>query len=408
VTLISPKARGIARAALRHLSRFRGHSTLLLLCGLLGVAGVAAAMSYAAEGRLKVVDQLRELGTNLLIVSPRRTARASSAASITTLVPRDYVAIRREIPEIAQSSAEVLGSFPVKAADLTKSNCSVVGVEPAFPTMESWPVREGEFFGERELRTAARVAVLGAAVARDLFGDQPASGQRVSINRVTFQVVGVLAERGQGLDSGNQDNEVYIPLTTASRRLMNVDYYSAIVLSVSRWEIMDDVAARVRDSLLRRHRPLGKQPEDFWVRNQKALIDTQLAAAARLQSYVAVVGWGGVLVSSLGMLAISWLRVAQRAVEIGTRRALGATAADVFWQLLLESLIISVLAATAGVASGWAVTLLLARLLHLPFYFDMRSACLLGILAPVLNLLFATLPAVRAARIDPIEALRSS
>jgi ABC-type antimicrobial peptide transport system permease subunit len=407
VVWISPKARGVAQSAFVHLLRFRARSALLSMCALLGVAVVIAATSYAQEGRMKVAAQLHALGVNLLAVSPRRTARARGVPDIATLLPQDYTQIRREIPEIVASSAELAGSFPVKAGDLTKSNCQVLGVEPAFQSIESWPLREGSFFDERAQRTAARVAVLGASVARDLFGARAAAGERVAINRVPFEVIGVLDERGQGLDAGNQDNQVYIPLTTARRRLLNVNYYSGLVLSVSRWELMDEVGEEVRASLLKRHRPIGNQPEDFWVRSQQSLLDTQAEAARRLGSYVAVVGRGGMLVFSLGMLAISWLSVAHRSVEIGTRRALGASGTDIFAQLLVEALVLNLLACTTGLGAGWLATRLLAGLLQLPRYFDTADAAALCVLALAMNLTFATVPALRAARLPPIEALRS-
>jgi putative ABC transport system permease protein len=170
---------------------------------------------------------------------------------------------------------------------------------------------------------------------------------------------------------------------------------------------MDEVAEQVHASLLRRHRPLGREPEDFWVRSQRSLLDTQAEAARRLGSYVTVVGRGGMLVFSLGMLAISWLSVAHRSVEIGTRRALGADGADIFTQLLMESLALNLLACPAGAMAGWLITDVLARALQLPFFFDVSGAAILCVLALILNLIFATLPALRAARLAPIEALRS-
>src|SRR5262249_11133333 len=167
------------------------------------------------------------------------------------------------------------------------------------------------------------------------------------------EVVGVLAEVGQGLDVANEDNQVYVPLQTAMRRLMNVEYYSGLVFEVDRWEAMDAAAKEISALLRRRHRSSPKQPEDFRVQNQKELIDTQTASAGRLAFFVRWIGLSGLVVSGLGILAISWIAVKERTVEIGTRRALGATAYDVFFQLFFEAAVISALGGVFGVAAGW-------------------------------------------------------
>src|SRR5262249_15458274 len=214
--------------------------------------------------------------------------------------------------------------------DFSKTT-SVVGCEPDYFQIKSWSLEGGDFFGASDLRKSARVAILGHTVARDLFGDESAVGRRLFINRGPFEVVGVLAEVGQGLDVANEDNQVYVPLQTAMHRLLNVEYYSGLVFEVGRWEAMDDAAKEIVTLLRRRHRSSLKQPEDFQVQNQKELIDTQTVSAEKLAFFVRWIGLSGLVVSGLGALAISWIAVKERTVEIGTRRALGATACDIFF-----------------------------------------------------------------------------
>jgi putative ABC transport system permease protein len=405
------KALFLMAGSLKLIWRFRLRSGLMLLSALLGVGGVISAINYAAEGRLKVLNRIQRLGTNVLVVTPQLSrnvgGRAKTGTIVTTLVAADYAGILREIPEIEKSSAAVTTSFLVKAGDLSKSNCLVMGTEPAFARIRHWQTTEGEFYGVAEMRRSARVAVLGSTVRRDLFGSESPIGKRLFINRVPFEVMGVLEERGQGLDATNEDNQVYVPLSTAMRRLANVDYFSAILFAVTRWDRMDETTEAIHRVLSKRHRAPGNSPEDFQIQNQKALIDTEIASSQRLTFLVRWVGLSGLLVSGLGILAICWIAVGERVVEIGIRRALGATKSDIFLQFLFETVVISVLGCLAGLMAGWRGTQSFAERADLPFFFDGTSAALVAGFSILMNLVFALIPSRRAALLDPIRALKS-
>src|SRR6266567_846057 len=225
----------ITPRAWKMLWRYRLRSGLLILMAALGVDGVVCSVNYGAGGTQQILDQIRRMGTNVLIVTPTESraiaGRARTVGAVTTLVERDYSAIRKELLTRMRSSAVVTGSFRVKAGDLSKTT-AVLGCEPDYFTIKDWPMLNGVAFDAMQERGAARVAVVGHTVAADLFGTSSPLGQRLTINRVPFLVIGVLTERGQGLDVSNEDDEVYVPLTTAVRRLMNVEHYSAIVVEV--------------------------------------------------------------------------------------------------------------------------------------------------------------------------------
>jgi putative ABC transport system permease protein len=397
--------------SLRLIWRFRLRSGLILLSALLGVGGVISAISYAAEGRLKVLNRIQRLGTNVLVVTPQLSrnvgGRAKTGTIVTTLVAADYAEILREIPDIEKSSATVTASFLVKAGDLSKSNCLVMGTEPDYARIRHWQTTEGEFYGIPETRRSARVAVLGSTVRRDLFGNASPIGKRMFINRVPFEVIGVLEERGQGLDATNEDNQVYVPLSTAMRRLANVDYFSSILFAVRSWDRMDETTDAIHQILSKRHRAPVSLPEDFQIQNQKALIDTEITSSNRLTFLVKWVGLSGLVVSGLGILAICWIAVGERVGEIGIRRALGATRSDIFYQFLFEALVISVLGCLAGLLAGWRGTESIARRAELPFFFDWTNAKLVVGFAVSMNLVFAVLPSRRAALLDPIRALKA-
>ncbi len=405
------KAFLLMAGSLRLIWRFRLRSGLILLSAMLGVGGVISAINYAAEGRMKVLNRIQRFGTNVLVVTPQLSrnvgGRAKTGTIVTTLVAADYAEILREIPDIEKSSAAITTSFLVKAGDLSKSNCVVMGTEPDYARIRHWQTTEGEFYEMPEMRRAARVAVLGSTVRRDLFGSESPIGKRVFINRVPFEVIGVLEERGQGLDATNEDNQVYVPLSTAMRRLANVDYFGSILFAVTNWDRMDETTEAIHQVLSKRHRAPGNLPEDFQIQNQKTLIDTEIASSNRLTFLVRWVGLSGLAVSGLGILAICWIAVGERVGEIGIRRALGATKSDIFFQFLFEAVVISVLGCFAGVIAGWRGTESIAHRADLPFFFDWKGAVLIAGFAFFMNLVFALIPSRKAAHLDPIRALKS-
>lgn len=362
----------ISLDALRVLWRFRFRSALILLSAILGVAGVIVSVDFASGGREQALNQIERMGVNVLAVKPKQDrsvgGRARTGAIVQTLVDADYAGIRRQVPSILRSSAVATAEFRLKAGDLSKT-APVVGCEPDYFRIKNWTLAEGTFFDEGEARRAARVAVLGYTVARDIFGDESAVGKHLSVNRTAFEVVGVLAERGQGLDVAAEDDQIYIPLRTAMHRLMNVEYYTGLLLEIDRPDRMDGAAESVADILRQRHHRLANLPDDFQVQNQKSLLEMQLASSGRLGFYVRWIGLSGLVVSGLGILAFCWIAVKGRTVEIGTRRALGANGSDVFLQILLEASVISSAGCALGLAIGWQGSQVIAHRAGLPFVF---------------------------------------
>jgi putative ABC transport system permease protein len=356
-----------------------------------------------------VLEKIRRLGTNVIVVNAEQSraegGRARTGQIVTTLQEPDYLAIRREIAGIARSSALVSAGLRLKAGYSSKVT-SVVGIEPDFFAIKAWTLEEGEFFGAEETRRSMRVALLGFTVARDLFGGEPPVGARLFINRVPFEVIGVLGERGQGIDVTNEDQQVYVPVTTMMRRLLNRDYYTSILFELGDGESMERVSAEIESLLRTRHRISAFRPDDFRASNQKDLIETQLASANRLGFLVRWIGLSGLVVAGLGVLAIAWIAVRDRTTEIGTRRALGATAPDVFFQFAFEAMVLATIGAALGLAVGWAASRVTAHQAALPFVFERGNALAALGMAFVLNLVFASWPALRAARLDPIRALK--
>jgi len=379
-----------------------------MLMAALGVVGVVCSVNYAAGGTQQFLDQIRRMGTNVLIITPAESravaGRSRTGGAVTTLVERDYTTIRKTLLARVRSSALVTASFWVKVGDLSK-NATVVGVEPDYFQIKNWSLATGELLDAAHERTAARLTVLGHAAAVDLFGASSAVGQHVMINRTPFVVVGVLAERGQGLDISNEDNQVYVPLTTAMRRLVNVDHYSGIVIEMDSTDSMNAAAAQTRSLLHSLHHIQQNQPDDFQIQNQKTLLDTQLAATSRLDFFLRWIAASALTVSGLGIVAITWIALKERTHEIGTRRALGATRNDIFLQVLVETATLAVTGSLLGAAVSWPTSHLVSQSVGLPFVFQWSTAAFALAVAVILNLAFSVLPSRKAASVSPLEAL---
>lgn len=396
--------------ALRLMWRYRLRSALIMLSAALGVCGVVCSVNYGASGTKQILDQIRRMGTNVLIITPAQSrviaGRERTGDLVTTLVERDYRTIKTEVLNRKRSSAVVTKNFWSKAGNLSK-NSAVVGCEADYFTIKDWPVIEGTVFDSTQDRMAARVAVLGSTVAVDLFGNSSPLGQRMMINRVPFSVVGVLSERGQGLDVSNEDSQIYVPLTTAMRRLMNVDHYSSIVVELDSVDSMDAAAELSRSLLHRLHHVQPNRLDDFQIQNQRGLLDTQIAAAKRLGFFLQWIAASTLGVSGLGIVAITWIAVKERTREIGTRRALGASAADIFLQMTCETMALALGGGLLGFAGSWPVSRWISGSAGMPFVFEGTSALLAFVAALTLNFGFSMLPSRKAASTNPIKAIRS-
>ncbi len=389
--------------------RYRLHSALVIACAALGVAGAITAVNYASGGRQQILDSIQRLGTNIVVVSAKQSravaGRERTGSMVTTLVESDYQALRREVLGPVASSALVSAPLRLKAGFLSKV-APVIGVEPDYFPMKSWNLEGGMFFDDDDIRRSSRVALLGHTVARDLYETENPVGERLFINRVPFEVIGVLRERGPGLDATNEDGRVYVPLTAAMRRLLNIDYFNSILFEIPEVSEMQTAERDITALLRVRHRISAFRPDDFQVQSQRELIETQLASAARLAFLVSWIGFSALVVAGLGILAIAWIAVRDRTTEIGTRRALGATASEIFFQFAFEAMVLATIGVILGLLLGWWASRLTAEQTGLVFIFDSANAALAISVAFILNLVFASWPAIRAARLDPIRALQ--
>jgi len=325
---------------------------------------------------------------------------------VTTLNPADYRAIQQSVDNISSASPTVAAVLRIRAGDLTK-NATVVGCTPEYFVIKHWLPLRGDVFDERANRQQARVALLGTTAAQDLFGEGDPTGSQIEINRIPFTVVGIMSERGQGLDASNEDDQVYVPLDTAMHRLINVDYFNAILFNIDSRSQMDNATEQIRRLLKERHRHLAPAGDDFVLQNRKSLLDTQLSAFVRLTFLVRWIAGSALVVSSLGVFAITWIGIRNRTPEVGTRRALGATRADILLQFFSEGTLGALIGCGTGMETGYLVLRTIAVRLNQPLMFSTSAAGLEVFVSVALYSTFTLISSFRAIRIEPLVALRA-
>lgn len=398
------------RLAARNFWRFRLQAALISLAAATGTSGVIISTGYAAGGRQKILDQLSRLGANVIVVTPRQSKavgdRARTGALVTTLNAADLKAIRQSVDGISSYSPAAASVLRLKAGDLTKQT-TVVGCDPDYFSIKHWPAIMGNIFNEKQALQQARVVLLGWTAARDLFGSSDPTGSHVTINQVPFTVAGVLAERGQGLDASNEDDQLYVPLNTAMHRLMNIDYFNAILINIADLSRMDSAATEISELLAIRHRHSVSTEEDFLVQNRKSLVDTQLATFARLTFLVRWIAASALVVSSLGVFAVTWIGIRNRTREIGTRRALGAARVDILFQFFVEGTLGALIGGVVGIAVGNVALRVIDARLSQPFLFSATETIAEVIVGMIIYFTFTFISSLRAIRIQPLVALRA-
>ncbi|TMQ68978.1 MAG: FtsX-like permease family protein [Candidatus Eisenbacteria bacterium] len=393
---------------LQALSRNRMRSALTVLGIVIGVAAVIATLAIGQGAREAVQAQIRALGANTLTVLPG-TITASGArsgmGSTTTMTPEDADAIRAECPTV-QAVAPTVRTVAQLVYGANNWSSQVQGTTPDFSIIRQWPVASGVFLTDSDVRSAAKVCVLGANVVQQLFGDADPVGSMIRIKDIPFRVVGVLtAKGGQGF-GGNQDDIVIVPVTTAQRRLMGITYINAISVSAVSESQVDLAVDQITDLLKQRHRIRPGADPDFFLFTQKEIASSAEATSKVMTSLLASIAAVSLLVGGIGIMNIMLVSVTERTREIGIRRALGARRRDIMMQFLTESAFLSLAGGALGVALGIGSATVVTQIARWPTMIQPLSVALAFGFSTAIGLFFGYYPALRAAGLDPVEALR--
>jgi putative ABC transport system permease protein len=397
----------IFRIALRALFRNKMRATLTMLGIIFGVGAVITTVSLGEGAKAMVEAQIASMGQNVIQIMSGNFNRGGVSAgfgSASTLTVEDMEAIGREVQGVVAVSPFVRTSGQLIAGSLNTS-VGVNGISPEYFDIRSWPIQEGTCFTDADVRGATKVAVIGATTAETLFGSESPVGQVVRVRNVPFKIVGMLARKGI---SGNddQDDILFVPYTSAMKRLMNTPSIRSITAQAVSMDQIASIQERIAELLRERHRIGEGRDDDFTIRTQQEIQQRATESSQTMRYLLAGVAAVSLVVGGIGIMNIMLVSVTERTREIGIRMAVGARAHDVMMQFLIEAITLSTIGGGIGVLAGLGTSRLLTTLNGWPTLtsFDwVIGACAFS---AIVGIVFGFYPARKASQLDPIEALR--
>ena len=382
-------------------------SLLTMLGIIIGVGAVIAMVSIGMGVRTSVADSFASLGSNMLIVMPGSANTGGvrgKAGSRKSLKYDDAKAIESKIKGIDYVSPSVSGAYQVVNGNLNW-NTTVEGVTPELMQIRSLKVENGSFITANDMAKRSRVAVIGPTVASNLFGTENPIGKNIRIHNQPFKVIGLTAEKGQSIGQ-DQDDVIYIPITTAQERMLAITYVQAINIQVSSPDRMNQVQADVENLLRQRHHIRHGAEDDFTVRNMTSLMESFTENTNMITLLLGSIAGISLLVGGIGIMNIMMVSVTERTREIGIRKALGATSSNVLMQFMIESMVIGIVGGVIGITLGVSLSKAIGSFGGLTTTIEFLPVLVSFSFAVGIGLFFGISPARKAARLDPIDALR--
>ena len=400
----------IAEETFEALSGNKVRSGLTMLGIVIGISSVIAMVSIGAGAQSSVESSIQSIGSNLIIIQPGMQRGAGSQisqgrGSAQTLTQGDADAIMENVSFIAAISPELSGRYQVTAPG-KNTNTQVVGTMQSYLEVRNVEIAEGIFFTDQQSKSLAKVAVVGPTVRDDLFseGVNPV-GEKIRINKIEFKVIGMTMEKG-GSGFSNQDDMIFIPLTTAQKFLSGSDYLSSIYIGVESQEVMTEVQESVTFLLLERHNIGNPDLADFSVLNQEDIIAAASSVTETFTILLAAVAGISLLVGGIGIMNMMLTTVTERTREIGLRKAIGAKRKDIIAQFLFESVTLTFIGGFIGIVFGWLVAFGFSYFNVIQTSVSLSSVILAFGVSAAIGIVFGYYPARRAAALNPIEALR--
>jgi putative ABC transport system permease protein len=395
------------RIALKALNRNKMRTVLTMLGMIIGVGAVIAMVGLGRGAQAAIEDQVKSAGTNMININAGNFSSGGvrqGQGMSNTLMPDDAESLRT-IPGVQYVAAGANSRGQVIAGN-QNWNTQIKGTDVDFPFIRSWQPKMGGFFTTQDVRTAQKVAVLGSLVSDTLFGpDVDPTGQIIRIRNQPFKVIGVMSTKGQSAMGQDQDDVVYVPYTTVQKKLQGQQHINDITVSATTSNTAP-VAEAIRETLRIRHKLSGGDPDDFMVRTLEDMANLRTETTKTMTTLLAAIAGVSLVVGGIGIMNIMLVSVTERTREIGLRLAIGARGKDVLLQFLVEAVVISLFGGLIGIGFGFALSDILERTLQWPTSIPSNSIAMAFGFAAATGVFFGFYPARKAARLDPIEALR--
>jgi putative ABC transport system permease protein len=388
-------------------------SVLTALGIIIGVGAVIAMVAVGAGAEHRVQTVIQNLGTNILIVlngTTTSSGRRQGYGSKPSLTEGDAKALAAEIPAVQIAAPSVRGAGQLIAGNVNWYT-GIYGTDNDYFEARGWNIEKGRTYLPNEMRSAAKVAILGHTVADQLFPGQDPIGQIIRVQRVPFEVIGVFAAKGQTPNGTDQDDVLFVPLATAKKRVLGGrqvrgDFLGSIIVQARSAGEVAEAETQIKEVLRRRHRLQRGQADDFYVRNLSQILEARAESSRIMGILLAAVAGVSLIVGGIGIMNILLVSVTERTAEIGLRMALGARGRDIMAQFVIEAVMLSVIGGIIGIALGIAGSMALARAGDWPTLIETEAVVAAVIFSGAVGIFFGYYPARKASRLDPIIALR--
>ena len=386
-------------------------SALTMLGIIIGVGAVIAMIAVGTGASRRISEHISKMGSNLLMIVPGATTTGGvrmGSGTQPTLTLADAEAILKESRAVSDVAPVLSGVAQVVYGHQNWST-GVVGTTPGMLNVRDWPLASGRSFTQQDVRSATKVCLLGQTVAENLFGDMDPTGQVIRIKKIPFTVIGVLAPKGQSPQGQDQDDTIYVPVTTAQKKLFGTTFpgmVRTIMVKAKSTEELASAEKQINELLKQRHRIGPKQDNDFTVRNLTQFMQAQEASTKAMTMLLGAIASVSLLVGGIGIMNIMLVSVTERTREIGIRMAIGAKTWDIRLQFIIEALILSLIGGIAGIIAGVSGSLIISALAGWSTVVSPLSVLIAFGFSGFVGMFFGFYPAYKASLLDPIEALR--
>ena len=397
------------KIAIRALANNKLRAFLTMLGIIIGVASVIAMLAIGQGSKKSIQKQIAEMGSNMIMIHPGAEMRGGvrqDPSAMQTLKLENYVKLREECAYLLAISPNVSASGQLIAGGHNYPS-SVSGVSMDYLTIRQLSVEQGEMFTEEDIRTAAKVCVIGKTIVDNLFPDgSDPIGKVIRCNQIPFRVVGILKSKGYNSMGMDQDDVVLAPYSTVMKRLLSQTYLSGVFASALTEDLTDKAVDEITAVLRREHKLKEADADDFTIRTQQELSSMLNSTTDLMTTLLACIAGISLLVGGIGIMNIMYVSVTERTREIGLRMSVGARGIDILSQFLIESILISITGGLIGVLLGCGASIVIKTVAHWPVFIQPWSVLLSFLVCTLTGVFFGWYPAKKAAQLDPIEALR--